>query len=557
MFCGKCQNILNLDILLSTQAKHESHDGEEKPIPHHDNYSALVRSAEAGCTLCQLATRSLKRHELSGIFDSGEAPGIDERLYFALVNGDVLWFKSEMEQNRYSPFSDFTGIRLYASEVTRLMSDVFATRRLAGDSGSEQCFEMARHWMKTCMETHGPECSRKKAILPSRLIDVGRADHPTVSLHISNGEPGHWLTLSHCWGKKSMPGTTTSNIAARCNSIHLSSLPQTFRDAISITRKLGYRFIWIDCLCIIQDSLEDWQTESARMAEVYADADMNISADTTADAYEGIFQSSNKVPENPDLVAHSRHEEFLEIPVHGSLLPGATKLFAGCRELQYDPDVLSILGKRAWVFQEALLSRRRLRYTVQGLVWHCRTVYSPCTERNPHKIHDVDFDKDYVVSVYDIPYEPLAPRWAFGSTPRLGFQAIFWWYRQVNEYAPLLLTFSKDRFPALSGLAREFSARTGYQYRCGIWKEDFRRGLLWESTGGATDLTIAPSWSWAAAKCYANYKPIYACLNQEWNYLEGREAEVLESDVDFAQADVFGQAVLPVKLRLRGLQNSQ
>lgn len=415
---------------------------------------------------------------------------------------------------------------------------------------------MVKHWMKTCMETHGPKCPSKKAILPSRLIDVGCAGHPTVSLHVANGETGQWLTLSHCWGKKALSGTTTTNFEARCNSIHLFSLPQTFQDAISIARKLGYRFIWIDCLCIIQDSLEDWHAESARMAEMYAGADMNISADTAADAYEGIFRSSNKLPNNPDLVAHSRYEEFEEIPVHGSLLPGPTKLFASRRDSQYDPDVLSLLGKRAWVFQEALLSRRRLRYTVQGLVWHCRTVHSLCTERNPHKIHDVDFDKGYVVSVYDIPYEPLPPRWAFGSIPRLGFQAIFWWYRQVNEYAPLLLTFPKDRFPALSGLAKEFSSRTGYEYQCGIWKEDFRRGLLWESTGGATDLTIAPSWSWAAAKCYANYKPIYACRTEEWDYLEGREAELIECGEDSTRVDVFGQAVLPVMIRLRGLCKS-
>jgi len=115
MFCEKCQNILNLDILFSTQTIHESNDGEEKPIPHHDNFAALTGSADAGCTLCQLATRSLKYH------CSSEAPAIDEELYFALVHGDMLWFKTESEQNRYSPFSTFAGIQLYASEGNALL----------------------------------------------------------------------------------------------------------------------------------------------------------------------------------------------------------------------------------------------------------------------------------------------------------------------------------------------------------------------------------------------------------------------------------------------------
>lgn len=56
-------------------------------------------------------------------------------------------------------------------------------------------------------------------------------------------------------------------------------LPKTFQDAIIITRKLSLRYSWIDSLCILQDSHEDWEKEAARMHLVYRDAYLTISAD--------------------------------------------------------------------------------------------------------------------------------------------------------------------------------------------------------------------------------------------------------------------------------------
>jgi hypothetical protein len=52
------------------------------------------------------------------------------------------------------------------------------------------------------------------------------------------------------------------------------SLPQTFKDAIHICRKLGIYRLWIDALCIIQDDLKDWEIESAKMASIYAGASL-------------------------------------------------------------------------------------------------------------------------------------------------------------------------------------------------------------------------------------------------------------------------------------------
>jgi hypothetical protein len=75
--------------------------------------------------------------------------------------------------------------------------------------------------------------------------------------------------------------------------IPLQDLPQTFRDAVDITRRLGISYIWIDSLCIIQDSTEDWNNEASQMCEVYQHAICNVAATGAFDSTEGLFFNKN------------------------------------------------------------------------------------------------------------------------------------------------------------------------------------------------------------------------------------------------------------------------
>ena len=65
--------------------------------------------------------------------------------------------------------------------------------------------------------------------------------------------------------------------------IAFQSLSKTFQDAVIISFKLGVRYLWIDSLCIIQDSISDWQQESSRMNLVYQNALFTIAAEAAAD----------------------------------------------------------------------------------------------------------------------------------------------------------------------------------------------------------------------------------------------------------------------------------
>jgi hypothetical protein len=85
--------------------------------------------------------------------------------------------------------------------------------------------------------------------LPSRLISVGYPDDEMVYLRETKGEKGAYITLSYVWGgPRRIPKTTTANIEERRNGMLVKSLPKTFQDFITITRKLNVPYVWIDAL---------------------------------------------------------------------------------------------------------------------------------------------------------------------------------------------------------------------------------------------------------------------------------------------------------------------
>lgn len=65
-----------------------------------------------------------------------------------------------------------------------------------------------------------------------------------------------------------------------------------------VAQRLGVRYIWIDSLCIIQDSEEIWLEQSALMGQIYSNSFCNIAAAHASDSRQGCF-----IDRNPDLVA--------------------------------------------------------------------------------------------------------------------------------------------------------------------------------------------------------------------------------------------------------------
>jgi hypothetical protein len=135
--------------------------------------------------------------------------------------------------------------------------------------------------------------SPKRPFLPSRLIDVGSGRESKLRLctraELRLLPLGDRRTLSHCWGKTNASRLTSSNLDSLINDIPFQFLSTTFQHAVIITRRLGVQYLWIDSLCIIQDSTVDWQHESAVMGQIYWYSFLNISATAARDGTEGLF----------------------------------------------------------------------------------------------------------------------------------------------------------------------------------------------------------------------------------------------------------------------------
>jgi len=120
------------------------------------------------------------------------------------------------------------------------------------------------YWIDSCEDDH-PKCSENgMSALPTRVIDVG-GDTRDPFLFDPGGKVAPWVALSYCWGNNTTLKTETANLKKRRERIGLEELPTLLRDAVIITRHLGYQYLWIDSLCIIQDSSVDWNIESAKM----------------------------------------------------------------------------------------------------------------------------------------------------------------------------------------------------------------------------------------------------------------------------------------------------
>lgn len=133
-------------------------------------------------------------------------------------------------------------------------------------------------WLNNCLANH-VECREMQSHdnwLPTRLIDVDlSSSQPKPRLVITSqlgvGTNASYVTLSHRWASTNVLELKSSNLDSFKERIPMETLSTTFLDAIKVTRDLGFRYLWIDSLCIIQNSQADWQSESVEMGKSMGD----------------------------------------------------------------------------------------------------------------------------------------------------------------------------------------------------------------------------------------------------------------------------------------------
>jgi hypothetical protein len=173
---------------------------------------------------------------------------------------------------------------------------------------SSETFSQIKQWINICLSEH-PECRRSTdhRVLPTRLVRAERTGTSfEVKANICRGDTlpkeTPYLTLSHCWGKTKFLTTTRANLSSFELSIPVDGLSRTFRDALFATVNLGFQYIWIDSLCIVQDDTDDWERESRLMQEVYKNASCNISASGSPDGMTGFISAQREIDPAPVII---------------------------------------------------------------------------------------------------------------------------------------------------------------------------------------------------------------------------------------------------------------
>ena len=424
--------------------------------------------------------------------------------------------------------------------------------------------------------------------LPTRVIDVGLVPNRSDTaprLVDGAGRSEDYVALSYCWGGESALTLTVGSKERLRQGIPLNDFRATLRDALTVTRTLGIRFLWIDALCIQQDSPEDWAAEAARMRDVYRGAIVTICASSASRASEGMF--CHRTP--PATICW--------LPWNEPNQPGKSVFLRQAIEVMDAELRASFINSHGWTLQESLLAPRTLWFGRQQLMFEC---YEGQINEAGHNMQSTEYYRNKnmisqlacstlrvqisrllrfigVPSVMNVPYYTLRRPLPWNRNPnataewfmawtypiytqgRLQSQSgrSFTFYHQwreiVRRYTERNLTQQEDMLPALAGLAEHFGKVTGDQYVAGLWRGDLVRCLNWyrscpyieygnhhPANTARHGAYIAPSWSWASILGSAtSFAPHYN--GSESGYLIQNVAKVVDVSVQPATADLYGR----------------
>ncbi|PMD32407.1 HET-domain-containing protein [Hyaloscypha variabilis F] len=344
---------------------------------------------------------------------------------------------------------------------------------------SQETVDFVKRELKTCDEGH-QLCAtyRPKSLwYPTRLIDLevshGNSEGARVVLTTHAEIEGPYISLSHCWGSGNILKLTEATLAQLLARIPISQIPKTFSDAIKFTRALGIRYIWIDSLCIIQDSQEDWIHESSTMYMVYQHAYCNIAATQARNGDDGLF-SNRPIPTDLELKYGSDCGIFRLFETHD-----------WNRTINCAP-----LNQRGWVIQERIMSPRVIHFAKGEVSWDCYK-FSACETVPTGDPGFMYFDGNKKKSL------------GLLNSSASELKRINTWFTIAQTYSASKLTFpDKDKIISISSVARYLEDIWGMEYCAGMWRAHLELQLAWRrdlKNGTRTstpDKLRAPSWSW-------------------------------------------------------------
>lgn len=318
--------------------------------------------------------------------------------------------------------------------------------------------------------------------------DHDHDDEPVPRMKIMGNKPYNrrikhapYIALSYVWGKGEPYTTKLSNImfhrAHGGLERNLEELPRVFHDAFNLVRCLGVRYIWIDSLCIVQDSSRSWGLNSRAMDLIYGNAILTICAADGVDSSTGLRAMHPK--------EHDAHQ------ISADCAPGVRLMVSRPPEIGIRA---STWNTRAWTFQERLLSKRCLIFT-EG------RVYFQCLSTGMSE--DIFADREGAGWSLDLVNAPLQ------MLRELSRRALWVYTNCVPLYTARILTNRKDVLAAFNGICNLMEKTMQAPFIFGLPSSHFDMALLWQPQSALerrqpkNDKERAeyngmqfPSWSW-------------------------------------------------------------
>jgi len=349
------------------------------------------------------------------------------------------------------------------------------------------------------------DTSRVALSIGFRPIDVTRNK---IVTELPSLRP-RYVALTYVWGEDKMDmemlrtlKVSVCTVEDRVKTIDFPKpLPRTIGDAIEITRSLGFTYLWVDSLCIIQDDREDRHNQISMMDEIYKNATLTIAAGSSPHANWGLpgIRIPRSVSQQTERIGP--HEFTVAFP-----------RFEGINYTGY-----LTWDTRGWTLQEKILSKRLLLFTDLQIYFRCGNFsFAEDTAMETgslsHDIRRMPNPLQFDSFRYDFQPRSIRERMlnalTFGlfalegeDTPIRTYLPTYAYL--IKEYTQRSLTYKKDSLDAISGVLRALDP-SELAFCAGLPRKWLPLALLWQPEVGCRysidydARTGIPSWSWAA-----------------------------------------------------------
>ncbi|KAL9068063.1 MAG: hypothetical protein Q9157_006614 [Trypethelium eluteriae] len=341
---------------------------------------------------------------------------------------------------------------------------------------------LIKSWLQYCIANH-KQCHPNllRTMAPIKLINC------STRQVVSRDHDQSFLTLSYVCSEVPDLGYTDGQLVI--------NQPQLIEDAITLTLQLEYYYLWIDRYCINQVDEVEKGSQILQMDQIYARSDLTI---IVADSVEGMSGVSSRKPADTLVLGN---QIFIITPPTP----------------RYEIEN-SIWNRRAWTYQESVLSRRRLVALREQFYFKCMGM--DCCE----SLHGCLQEKTRIDATR------VGHRWSESEVfINLSTQddPLAHIYYHLAEYSKRQLSFPTDILQAIEGVLAQMrqiypdlAEVTGLPivHRVGSpagLKERFLTTLCWKTAFRCERREGFASWSWAGW---------HAALP----FIENREPDIVE-----------------------------